>query len=341
MSRFTVPSYDLHLKVLILRAQRVLPGALAVAAACHLMLTQWHGLAGEERTAKPLTTQFIKRAPRLTKPLDMKKRPRHRRRALQRQMVAVKARADLRRASTRLSTSRVMESVPKPSSRFGRAVLLAAMPPEPAAFAQAVVGTREAKKTIDTSLELMSVDALDTGQYHAMVIQDPRDKRNVRGFFHLHPAYSVSMRERGWHNIDSRTVRALVNLAAAMNEYTNIRASIGPEVTFDSRELFKTPWIYVTAHSETKGFQITTSESSNLGGYLMSGGFVFTETVSAARSGAGYIMMGTAWEIALRQLVKDALSAQGVAYERDYTYEPLPGSHPLYHCFFDFSRAPD
>ena len=73
MSRFTVPSYDLDLKALIFKAQKVLPGALAVAAACHLTLTQWHGLAGEERTAKPLTTQFIKRAPRLTKPLELKK----------------------------------------------------------------------------------------------------------------------------------------------------------------------------------------------------------------------------------------------------------------------------
>jgi hypothetical protein len=295
-------------------------------------------MAGPDRTlAKPLTTQFVKRQPRLTKPLELKKRPRPKRRATRRTMVAVKARGDQLMTATQIRTPRVLQGLARPSSPLARSTYFASDAAEPSAVAQAVESSREPKKSIDTSLEMLDVGAMDTGQYHAMVIQDPGDRRSVRGFFHLHPVYSVSMRNRGFHGIDGRTLRALVNLAAAMNEHTQIRVDIAPEVTFDSRALFKTPWMYVTAHEQTKGFQITASESSNLGAYLTAGGFVFTETVSVT----GNRIIGTAWEIALRQLVKDALHSQGLVYDRDYTYEPLPGSHPLYHCFFDFTEAPD
>ena len=35
------------------------------------------------------------------------------------------------------------------------------------------------------SLELLDIETLDTGRYHAMVIQDPSDKRTIRGFIHI------------------------------------------------------------------------------------------------------------------------------------------------------------
>jgi len=146
----------------------------------------------------------------------------------------------------------------------------------------------------------------------------------------------VTMRKRGWHNMDSRAVQALANLAQAMNEHTAIRVDIAPAVSFDSRDLFKTPWVYVIAHSETKGFTITESESANFGQYLASGGFVFTETVSRVEQR----VLGTAWEIALRRMVVDALGSQGVVHERDWGFEPLSDTHPLYHCFFHFSKPP-
>ena len=336
LSRFICPSSDLDLGQLIQNAWKVLVISISLAIAAHLSLTQWRGLAGEQRMAKPLTTQFVKRQPRLTKPLELKKRPRPKRRSMRRKMVAIKARVDRQHVSTRINAPRMLQSLARPSSLVARSASSSSVVVEPSTFAQSIESTKEAKNTIDTSLEMLSVDALDTGQHHAMVIQDPRDKRNVRGFFHLHPVYSVSMRERSWHSIDSRALRALVNLADFMNRYTDIKVDIAPAVTFDSSELFKTPWVYATSHERTKGFQITSSESVNLGRYLISGGFIFTETVSRT----GDRVIGTAWEIALRQMLKDALGSQGVTYERDWTFEPLSNTHPIYHCFFDFSKAP-
>ena len=44
---------------------------------------------------------------------------------------------------------------------------------------------------LDMYLEMVDVDALNTGQYHAMVIQDPNDKRSIVGFFQMFVAFST------------------------------------------------------------------------------------------------------------------------------------------------------
>ena len=136
--------------------------------------------------------------------------------------------------------------------------------------------------------------------------------------------------------MDGTTVRALVNLATAMNRYTDIKVDIGAEIPLDSRQLLKTPWVYVIAHEKTRGFDITFSESLNLGEYLTSGGFLFAESVSQSAGS----MVGTSWELALRQMLRDALATQRIVHGRDWTFDPLPDSHPIYHCFFDFGKAP-
>ncbi len=59
-----------------------------------LVFTQMGSFREDQRTVKPLTTKFVKRQPRLTKPLEMKKRPIPKRRHLQRRMISVKARVN-------------------------------------------------------------------------------------------------------------------------------------------------------------------------------------------------------------------------------------------------------
>ena len=97
-ARFSCPSSGLSLKLLLRHTRHVLWGGLVLAVGLHLMFTQLGGFGEEQKTAKPLTTQFIKRQPRLTKPLEMKKRPQPKRRRMQRKMVSVKAK--INRAET-------------------------------------------------------------------------------------------------------------------------------------------------------------------------------------------------------------------------------------------------
>ena len=96
-TRFDRPSSSLALRSLLRRARGVLYAGLGLAVVAHLSLALIGRAAEQQRAAKPLTTHFVKRVPRLTKPLELKKRPRPKRRMLRRQMVSVKARVERQR----------------------------------------------------------------------------------------------------------------------------------------------------------------------------------------------------------------------------------------------------
>ena len=68
-TRFDCPSDSLASDVLLNRTRHALRIAFAVALTIHGVFAQLGGFRAEERPAKPLTTHFIKRQPRLTKPL--------------------------------------------------------------------------------------------------------------------------------------------------------------------------------------------------------------------------------------------------------------------------------
>ena len=75
-SRFSCASSSLRLSRLLIRSRRVLLFSLAVGVLFHLALGGVNVLQQEQKVSKPLTTQFVKRQPRLTKPLEMKRSPR-------------------------------------------------------------------------------------------------------------------------------------------------------------------------------------------------------------------------------------------------------------------------
>ena len=59
--------------------------------------------------------------------------------------------------------------------------------------AGALAGTRQGADEIDLSLELMDVQAMDTGRHRAMVVVDPKDRHNLKGFLYLSSVYSPSI----------------------------------------------------------------------------------------------------------------------------------------------------
>ena len=326
-SRFVCPSASLGLKLLLNRTRRVLWLCLVGALVIHFGASRIRELGAKQQAAKPLTIQFIKRAPRLTKPLEMKKRPQPKRRTMQRQMVSVKARIDRQRASSGAQTAQVMRSLAKPRVDITGSIALPATGLEPEALAQQIQGAKEPEQKVDMSLEMLSIESLDTGQYQAMVVQDPNDKRKVKGFFHLAGVYSPSI-ESGV------TVRIClpqfkITVAEAMNRFTDIKTDAAGTYTLDSRELFNTPWIFINAGDP---FELTDSEAQNLGQYLLSGGFAFAETWAARPGGPG--------DRALRNMFKDALYTQGLRFGKDWSFQVLPNDHPIFHCYFDFDGPP-
>ena len=98
-NRFYTPSLSLDLQGLLGRVEQGLAVFCGCAVAVHLSLTQVRGWSQRQKAVQLLTTQFIKRAPRLTKPLEMKKRPRPEQRPLRRETMATKAKVSRRESA--------------------------------------------------------------------------------------------------------------------------------------------------------------------------------------------------------------------------------------------------
>ena len=328
-TRFSCPSASLRLKSLLKRTRNILWIGLGLAIAVHLSLTQIGGFAEEQKAAKPLTTQFIKRQPRLTKPLELKKRLRPKRRTMQRRMVSVKARVSRQDLRSRARPSEVLGSLAQPQTPISSGVSWTGIDIEPEALAEAIEGTRESQHRMDMSLELMDVDAMDMGRYHAMVIQDPNDKRAIRGFIHiamLAPLNSETYRIQ----VYGKWRTGIQELSDFMNEHTGIRSDANKMVSFDSMELFYTPWVYLCRMYD---FDPTHSELENLGRYMMSGGFFWGDSFGQCRPYIpGYNSMN--------YLIINSMETQGFIYKKDWNYERLPNTHTLLHCYFDFDTPP-
>jgi hypothetical protein len=182
------------------------------------------------------------------------------------------------------------------------------------------------------ALEMLGIESLDTGQFHAVVIQNPHDKREIAGFFHLAGVYSHGMdREQQVRNfgVPNGAIRVLPNIVLAVNRYTDIKARLGKAYCLDSRELLRIPWALITSHLV---FTLPAAEAENLGRYLLSGGFLFADDDSITRGHDG--------DVGLRNMFKDGLATADKLFGKDWGFEELPHSHALYHCYFDFDGPP-
>ncbi len=329
-SRFIRPALFLELRPLLAGSWKALLTSLFLAAAVHLLLATIGTFSHEERALKPLTTKFVKREPRLVKPLELRKRAKPKPRPMRRKILHIEAKFSRREALFSSEPLRVLNSLAKPKPGIQQRSVSWDACLEPTAGSMAISGAKEPKDVVDMSLEMLDIDALDTGRYQAMVIQDPHDKRKIRGFFHMAVGNSVMKRVLpGRDDLRARIVRGQVRLARAMNEYTDIKTDVAGEINIDSDELMKIPWIYI---EDRLPFSLTESEARNLGRYLLSGGFLFADD--------GMCAVGNPGDLSLRQVFKDALAAQGIMHGRDWTFVPIPNDHPIYHCFFDFDDGP-
>jgi len=326
-TRFGSPSAELALRSLLKPMRDRLWMGIGLAAAMHLSLTQVVIGPEQERVAKPLTTHFVKRQPRLTKPLELRKRPQPKRRVLKRRMVTLGARARRQGLRRGIQALEVLGSLARPRTSVSASVVWPGAGVEPEVLAEGVWGTRDPRESADMSLELMDIDAMDTGRYHAIVIQDPSDKRRLTGFIHVAMAEPVSTNydPKAW-----RWRRGIQRLVDFVNQHTAIRADVSQSIHFDSEELFHTPWVYLCRRYR---FDVTHSELANLGRYMLAGGFFWGDSFGTIPIYlGGYKSMNSA--------IIHSLETQGVVYDKDWNFERLPHSHPILHCYYDFDKAP-
>ena len=314
-TRFASPVSDFNLDEIVSRLRMTFLVSVALAALLHLAIVGLNPF--DEATAKaprPMTTKFIKREPRLTKPLELRKVPQPKRQMARREVQLAAARMDQVQATASFNTRSIIASHVGGSGiillgqqgNFANTTLTL----EPTLTAMSITSTRASEHRIDMALEMLDVNSMDTGRYQAMVIQDATDKQAIKGFVKMAQVMSSRALAGGTSGYGAvlLNVDVVDRLRDVLNEYTGLKADFVGLITFDDPRLLEIPIIL------PQGLPNET-EMANLADYLLAGGFVLGDVVNAYGEG----------------LEKYANLVRG----KDFWTERLPEDHPVYTAFFD------
>ena len=313
-SRFSSPTSGLDPAILLHPLRKVFLLSLGAALALHLAIVAINPFEQTAQKApRPLTTKFIKREPRLTKPLELRKLPQPKRQMVRRQVQLAQARMDQVQATATFNTRGLITQVATaaPQARLGQAgpsATLASMNLEPRLSAAAVTGVRSPDNKIDLGLEMMDVNSMDTGRYRAMVIQDPEDPQALKGFVKF--ASVTSARSIDFGSGGGFGQGSIDRARDALNQYTGIQSEYVGLITFDDERLLEVPIIFQANPGNE-------SEKERMVQYLLAGGFVY-----------GGVGLGDSLE-----------KYGGLVRGRDFWSERLPDDHPIYSAFFDLERG--
>ena len=305
-SRFISPDSSFHTEILLRDLHKYLLLSLILAVLIHLGAAVIDPLEeAVESTPRPMTTKFIKREPRLTKPLELRKVPKPKRQMIQRQSVATRARMDQVKATASFSTLSAMNMTANPSVMVARTVEVGGIDLEPTLAAVDITGTRQPDNKIDMALDMLDVNSMDTGRYRAMLVQDACDPQAIKGFINFASVISAAALASGTATGSTNSLRFLVN---GLNEYTGINADFIGSITYDDERLLEIPIILPSGEPNE-------SELEQMTRYLMSGGFIF--------GGIGFVQEG--------------LEKYGWLVEGRYFWsERLPDDHPVFSSYFEF-----
>mgnify|MGYP003960847691 CR=1 FL=1 len=191
------------------------------------------------------------------------------------------------------------------------------------------------QEALSLKQELLNVQDLDIGRYQAIIIQDPDNKRAIRGFFNMTVVdYDLADKNR------DRFPTAVEELMRYMRDHTQINARIeGTTLRLSDTRILKQPMVYMTGNDAV--LQVSDTEKQNLGEYLKNGGFLFSEEIRQSDSDGGLVGLnagveGTPFDRQFKALMKDqlVLGSDGSKWQR------VPKTHALYHSFWDFDDGP-
>lgn len=151
----------------------------------------------------------------------------------------------------------------------------------------------------------------------SLVILDYQNKQNLQG----HISMAVV-----WGELFSppeRYLRGFIHLRDAMTRWTKIEVELEKHMMLSSPRLQELPFVYVTTD---KAFELSKTERENVKKYLENGGFMVLENPTPRTETSPA-------EASLKQMVRDVLGSQA-------KFAPIPKSHPLYTCFWDFNDGP-
>lgn len=317
LTRFKCASDAIDFKRLEKETQKILFLGLLVAISAHAAIGSYFMFKKTEvKVVKPPTMELVIRRPRMTKAFEFKKK-RIQQRVLQRKQFAQQQPTKDIETKSIDTSFQLAGSVT--SYEFDSSIDTNTET-ETISFEAVdlqVETSRKPENQISMKDEMISIHDLDTGQFKAIVVQDPLNKQDIQGFIYVANAWSSQLRP------PNDLKRSLLNLSEAVNRYTRIDSKVDRHLYLDDKRIFDVPFVYLVADDS---FELTENEADNFGEYLRNGGFCVCDNGTPAYE------FGKA-EASLRQALKDALGP-------DAKFLPIPNDHPLYHCFFDFDDGP-
>ena len=266
----------------------------------------------------PPTVKYIKRQPRPTKPLSVRKIPQPKQQPMVRKRQPTPVRTDPVHLTTtaaaeapmnQASVSAVLSLVSLPHSSTPRPLDAERQLGADHLFGERAIGiTRQSENKIDLALEMLDVNSLDTGEHQAVVIQDPDDPQSIKGFIKLPLVVPRKVLNR---LVSTRSIEAL---ADGINKYTNLRAEVFGPITFDDDRIFKFPLLIGSIY---RSLHLNEIEEANQFQYLNSGGFI----------------MGGIGDV--EKHLSQVLANGGLVERKDFWSDILPEDHPIYSTFFN------
>ena len=309
--RFIKPTDLIDIQKLEKETQKLLFLGFIVAIAIHAAIGSYFLIKKTGiKVVKPLTMELVIRQPRMTKPFEFKKKRIEKREYAQKTISErIIPYADIKMKTLPdipIGKIKVYEYTMEIKAEYSYI---------PERIDIDMSPMRKPSHYISMKEEMITIDDLDIGKYKGLVIQDPHNNQNIKGFIyiatlwgtHLEPAYK----------------RAIIHLSEAVNKFTKIKSKVDEHLYIDSRKLFETPFVYL---SVTEVFELTEIEARNFGEYLRNGGFAVLDNGTPQRDYAPS-------EASLRQMLRDSLG-------KDAVFIPIRNDYPLYHCFFDFDDGP-
>lgn len=309
-----------------LQPRKIIYWSFLISVAFHAILIFYHVELPERKkpVRKPISVKFVQRAPRLSKPLELMKRPVVVQRQLTRKITRPKSVIPRTMRTAAVHGGTALASLAKPGEVVERSLTPQYLELGPEIIAGAVEAMKEPEMT-SLGEDLLDVSDMDTGRYRAQILVNPDDKRDLKGYFHMDLVkYKTSHTDYGGDPDWNTSPRAMQNLAEYMETYTDIKVDIQHRFTLDDGDLIrlKVPLIFVTGHYQ---LEYNAAEARNLGDYLRAGGFLLVDD--------SYFLKGGPFDTSARALIREALGDDAV-------FEVLPNDQWLYHCFFDFGGPP-
>ncbi|HJP30579.1 MAG: DUF4159 domain-containing protein [Candidatus Latescibacteria bacterium] len=147
-----------------------------------------------------------------------------------------------------------------------------------------------------------------------VVVVDSTDRHNLLGQVRLAEVAGVSTASTSW---------AVGSLIEGLNELTPLEVRAARRVTYSSRDLLRSPWIFLAVER----YQFTGSDLRSLGRYMTGGGFVLAD---------GGVDIGGEADVFARTLIEKSLATAG----KRAKFRRLRADHPIYHSYFDFDHPP-